>query len=409
MIARLLPTLLFVATSRLLAQADTLPANAGTRTGFLDETIAVAGTEHRYVLYVPPGYTKDRRWPLIVFLNGAGECGTDGQKQISVGLAPAIRNDMEAWPFLVLFPQKPDRASAWEDHDAMVMAMLGKAREQYAVDEKQLFLTGLSQGGHGTWVLGARHANVWAAIAPICGYGDPGAIAPALKNMSIWCFHGEDDKSVPVQQSKNLCKAVEAAGGHAELSLYPKIGHNSWDKAYRDDPLAEWLLLTATDRVGARYIARPELATTATVTIRDEWSMPHAPDRPLSRGTTTATLELATTGLSWRIVQTTKLGPDQKPRGGMIAGDDGKQLLVRQLRSLQASGAFHPPAAVRPRSPATGEAAERHGFTLDVTLDGQPGPWRFHGDISPDAAGNPDFGRQQEAIAACCRAIGALN
>lgn len=223
----------------------TAPARDVT-TGFLARTIEVDGTARRYVLFVPPDYAPDHSWPLLVFLNGAGECGTDGWKQVAVGLGQAIQKDVRRWPFLVLFPQKPDRGSAWEDHAAMIDAMLARTRGDFAIDERRLFLTGLSQGGHGTWALGARQngggAHKWAALAPVCGYGDAAAIGPGLAGTPIWCFHGEDDKAVACQQSKDLVAAVRAAGGDAKLTLYPGTGHNSWDKAYGEAGLAEWFL-----------------------------------------------------------------------------------------------------------------------------------------------------------------------
>jgi predicted peptidase len=170
-----------------------------------------------------------------------GECGTDGQRHLDVGLGPAIRAEPDRWPFVVVFPQKPDRQSQWAEHEPMVMAMLAATEKEYSIDPSRRFLTGLSQGGAGTWALGSKHADLWAALAPICGYGDPAAIAPKLTSMPILAFHGLDDPTVPPQQSKDLVAAVVAAGGSAELTEYPGVGHNSWDKAYRESPLAEWL------------------------------------------------------------------------------------------------------------------------------------------------------------------------
>lgn len=210
--------------------------------GFLSRSLTVAGTERRHVVYLPRDYDAAKKWPLVVFLNGAGECGTDGQKQLLAGLAPALCNRAEEWPCVVLFPQKPDRASAWEDWDAMLMAQLAATQREFAIDPDRITLTGLSQGGHGTWVLGARHKEIWAALAPICGYGDPVPLAKDLAALPIWAFHGEADTAVPVAQSKALCEAVRAAGGTPKLTLYPGVGHNSWDKAYRDEKLAAWLL-----------------------------------------------------------------------------------------------------------------------------------------------------------------------
>ena len=210
-------------------------------TGFVDKTLAVNGSEHRYAVWLPPGYTSDQQWPLIVFLHGMGECGTDGRKHLDVGLGPALRAEPDRWPFVVVLPQKPDRDSQWADHDAMVMAMLAATEREYRIDPTRRLLTGLSQGGAGTWALGSKHADVWAAIAPICGYGNPADLAPKLTAMPIRAFHGLDDRVVPPQQSRDLVAAVQEAGGSVVLTEYAGIAHNSWDKAYHESGLAEWL------------------------------------------------------------------------------------------------------------------------------------------------------------------------
>lgn len=240
------PPLLAALGVSVLACAQSVPdQGADVATGFLDKTITIAGREHRYVLYVPPVYTQDAKkdWPLLVFLHGMGECGTDGRQQVDVGLGAAIRRDPDRWPFVVVFPQKPDHQSEWADHDALVMGTLAATQKECRIDARRRYLTGLSQGGAGTWALGSKHADIFAALAPVCGYGRPAQVAPALKAVPIWAFHGVDDKAVPVQQSKDLCAAVEKAGGHPVLTLYEHTAHNSWDKAYGSSSLAEWLRL----------------------------------------------------------------------------------------------------------------------------------------------------------------------
>jgi poly(3-hydroxybutyrate) depolymerase len=238
------------------------------RSGFFARTVVVGGVERRYALFVPHGYSPKRRpAPLLVFLNGMGECGTDGWKQTEVGLGAAIRADEARWPFLVAFPQKPDRESQWSEHGGLVLGVVRDVEATYYVDGKRRFLTGISQGGAGTWALGARHADVFAAIAPVCGYGKPDEVAAALKNTPIWAFHGEDDKVVPAQQSKALCAAVEATGGAPVLTLYANTAHNSWDQAYRESALAEWLRALPEHPWFATALARPQASALLNLSI----------------------------------------------------------------------------------------------------------------------------------------------
>jgi predicted esterase len=242
------------------------PRVTAPATGFLPRTIEIGGAERRYVVYVPPGYDPARAWPLLLFLNGMGECGTDGQRQVEVGLGPAIRAEPERWPFVVAFPQKPDRASQWHEHEDLVMGTLAATEREFRIDPQRRYLTGLSQGGAGTWALGSRHADVWAALAPVCGYKTPPVDAARLKGMPIWAFHGEDDKVVPAQQSKELCAAAEAAGAATVLTLYPGVAHNSWDRAYRDSALAEWFRVQGTS-VGAAHALAAPAAVSGALTV----------------------------------------------------------------------------------------------------------------------------------------------
>jgi predicted peptidase len=214
---------------------------AATPKGFLLKTIKQGDEEYRYVVYVPANYEESKPWPAIIFLNGAGECGRDGLKAVAVGLGPAVMLDPDHWPFLVLIPQKPDVDSTWAAHDALVMAMLDATKREYKVDTTRLYLTGLSQGGFGTWAIAIKHPDLFAAIAPICGGGNA-ADAAALKDVPVWAFHGDADTVVPHALSEEMVEAVKKAGGDATLTLFPGVGHNSWDRAYRESQLYDWLL-----------------------------------------------------------------------------------------------------------------------------------------------------------------------
>jgi predicted peptidase len=211
-------------------------------TGFLFESVKVDGTDFGYAVYVPRGYTPDRKWPVIVFLNGRGECGMDGQKQVAVGLGTAVLAERDAWPFIIVFPQKPAADTNWVDHEKLVMATLDATTSSYSTDAARVYLTGLSQGGRGTWEIAAKHPDRFAAIAPVCGFGDPASIAPKVKGIPVWAFHGQKDDVVPPKSTTDIIDALKALGADATATLYPNANHNSWDQAYRTEKLGEWFL-----------------------------------------------------------------------------------------------------------------------------------------------------------------------
>jgi predicted peptidase len=96
-------------------------------------------------------------------------------------------------------------------------------------------------GGYATWALACKHPTMFAAAAPICGGGDP-AEAAKIKDLPIWNFHGDKDTAVPIAKSNEMIEALKTAGGTPKYTVYPGVGHNSWDKAYRDEKLWDWFL-----------------------------------------------------------------------------------------------------------------------------------------------------------------------
>lgn len=213
---------------------------ADVQKGFLAKSLKLGGNDVKYVVYIPPTYDPSKPSPTVVFLNGMGECGSDGWRQ-TYHLGGAIMLNSAKWPFIVVFPQKQNTPGLWEAEDDMVMAALDATRREYNVDSARIYLTGLSQGGHGTWAIAAKHPDLFAAIAPICGWGDQG-IAKRLNKMPVWVFHGEADTTVIPERSSEMVKWIEEAGGSCKLSTYPGVGHNSWDKAYREEDLPGWFL-----------------------------------------------------------------------------------------------------------------------------------------------------------------------
>jgi predicted peptidase len=159
-----------------------------------------------------------------------------------VGIGPAIQKHEKDFPFLVVIPQSQKRTWQAGSADAdRALAILDEVAKEYKVDPQRVYLTGLSMGGFGTWSLAAKDPGRWAAIAPICGGGNPNDAAK-IKDLPCWCFHGGADPVVPPSRSRVMMKALWDAGGHPNYTEYPGVGHNSWDKAYATADLYEWLL-----------------------------------------------------------------------------------------------------------------------------------------------------------------------
>lgn len=224
---------------------------AATQTGVLFKTLQTPGGELRYAVYLPREYDASKAWPMIVFLHGYGESGTDGVRQCSVGLLPAVLNKPAEWPFVIILPQKPEFQPLWDKYAGQVFALMDVAQRELNIDPDRVYLTGLSQGGFGTWTLGAMHPERFAALAPICGFGDPVIVGPRVATLPIWAFHGLRDAVVTPQKSRDLYDAVQAARAGAGLSPvpldqklteYPDLEHNSWDRAYCDEKLGQWFL-----------------------------------------------------------------------------------------------------------------------------------------------------------------------
>lgn len=215
---------------------------ADTPTGFLNKSLSIDGTEYRYVVYVPRDYTAEKEWPVILFLHGAGERGSDGLKQTEVGLGRALRLFPERYPAIVVMPQCAT-GDRWAGRMAeMALRALDRTLEEYRIDRSRQYLTGLSMGGFGSWLIASQHPSRFAAVVPICGGGDPAAMASKLKDLPIWTFHGDADEAVPVARTREMVDAIKAAGGERiRYTEYPGVGHNSWDRAYASQELTDWL------------------------------------------------------------------------------------------------------------------------------------------------------------------------
>jgi len=238
-----LRTLALACGGLLLASGAALAADTEGKHGFLNLVYKDAdGKEAKYILFVPHDYKGDKAYPLILFLHGAGETGTDGEKQAKVGLGPAIKKHEKTFPFLAVFPQSLKRTWQADSEDGKrAVAILDEVEKNYKVDAKRVYLTGLSMGGFGTWSFAAKYPERWAAIVPICGGGNTEK-AEKIKDIPCWCFHGDADTAVPVKRSRDMIAALKVAGGQPKYDEFPGVGHNSWDKAYGNQELYDLLL-----------------------------------------------------------------------------------------------------------------------------------------------------------------------
>lgn len=232
------------------SSADAEQAKAAT--GFLFKTVEFAGQTYAYCVYVPPEYTDERAWPAILFLHGSGERGSDGFLQTEIGIGRAIRRNRKLCPAIVVMPQCRSGQS-WEGEMLeMALSCVENTSREYHCDPQRVYLTGLSMGGAGAWLLGSRMPDAFAAVIPICGFygpheapvspGELSEAATSLARLPIWCIHGAADPAVPVERSREIVAAVQAAGGQIKYNEIRDGKHNVWDGAYGNPAVWRWLL-----------------------------------------------------------------------------------------------------------------------------------------------------------------------
>ena len=257
-VQRILQTVLLTAACLLLAACVSTPERAnGT---FVERSVEIGGKAHRYHVFMPASKAAGRKPPVILFLHGSGERGDDNQAQVRVGIGSYIRQHMDDFPAIVVFPQAP-ADSEWNQLADMVFAQLDAATREFGGDPARTSITGLSMGGFGAWDYALRAPDRFAAIVPVCGglvierrpsmnvasvagAADPYAAAAArLKDTPTWIFHGAKDDLVPPEFSRRMHAALQAAGAtNARYTEFPEANHNSWDPAYSQTPeLWDWL------------------------------------------------------------------------------------------------------------------------------------------------------------------------
>jgi predicted peptidase len=213
----------------------------------------------RYMLFVPKNYTADgKKWPLLLFLHGLGECSDRDLSRVKIHGPPRFVDERPDFPFVVVTPQLPPppgykegvaytspqiiamAEKAWKPDE--LMQLIDHVVADLNVDPDRIYATGLSMGGYGTWRLVARYSDRFAAAVPICGGGEPEKMAKPLSRVPIWAFHGAKDPTVPLEKSQQMVDAVKRAGGDVRFTVYPDAQHDSWTATYNNQHVYDWLL-----------------------------------------------------------------------------------------------------------------------------------------------------------------------
>ena len=219
------------------------------------------GVDLPYRFLSPDQSAAGQRFPLVLFLHGAGERGDNNRSQLRHGVRRfALPESRTAHPSFILAPQCPAgegrSAGSWlgrhpkagndvnEDGVGGLLAMLVElvtaTMGQYPVDSRRVYVTGISMGGFATWALMALRPDLFAASVPVCGGGDPGR-ARRIKDIPVWAFHGSNDNVVPVDYTRRMIEGLRTAGGNPRYTEYPGVGHDSWTPAYQEPDLLDWM------------------------------------------------------------------------------------------------------------------------------------------------------------------------
>jgi predicted peptidase len=214
------------------------------------------GAKLLYRLLKPTQYDSQVKYPLVLFLHGAGERGDDNIRQLVHGMNDFASDEtMAKYPCFVVAPQCP-KEQKWVDVNwsatghamparaadplRLTMEAIAALEKQFSIDPARIYVTGLSMGGYGSWDAIARYPDRFAAAAPICGGGDP-AQAGRFAQLPVWAFHGGKDGVVKPQRSREMVEAIKAAGGTPKYTEYPDAGHDSWTATYKDPEFFAWL------------------------------------------------------------------------------------------------------------------------------------------------------------------------
>lgn len=228
---------------------------------FLKERFVQGKDTLNYRILYPKDFSEEKQYPVVLFLHGAGERGSDNEAQLIHGADLFLKN-REKYPAIVIFPQAPGEdywANVKVDRKVMpydfkfvkegeptkalhlVMALLNSVTAEAFTDRDRIYVGGLSMGGMGTFEILSRIPETFAAAIAICGGAAPEIAEKYPKGFNIWIFHGEKDDIVSPEYSKTMARVINSNGGNAKLSLYPEDNHNSWDSAFAEPYFLPWL------------------------------------------------------------------------------------------------------------------------------------------------------------------------
>jgi predicted peptidase len=218
--------------------------------------INAQGDTLKYRWYAPQ-QKGEKKLPLVVFLHGAGERGSDNEAQLCNGIFTFVDSANQAKrPAFVLAPQCPS-GKKWVNVDwklasnqmpdsvsvplGMLLELVKQYKDSLFIDDTRIYIAGLSMGGFGTWDAICREPALFAAALAVCGGGDEKMVS-RIKDLPVWAFHGSNDKVIIPQRSANMVAALKKAGNKkVKYTVYPKVGHNSWTPTFANPAVHQWL------------------------------------------------------------------------------------------------------------------------------------------------------------------------
>ena len=225
----------------IVLQSDPLPK------GYIEKSIRDESGDHGYLLFLPTNYTSKKDWPVVLFLHGAGDRGTDNRRQITDHLGRVVTGQRDKFPCIIIFPQAESQLISTFDiwyptkpDGKRALAIVDSVVRDYSVDRDRLYLTGVSMGAFGTCAIACDDPSRWAAVVPISG-GGPLDRAAKLRDVPFWAFHGDDDGIVSPTFSRKFVDKIKQAGGSPKYTEYPGHGHDAGVRAYSAPSLWTWL------------------------------------------------------------------------------------------------------------------------------------------------------------------------